>query len=69
MINFNNVFEIQMDNKQVEQISIDGVVVWGRAIWLAPIHIVNDLYVRSVLYQSKADTNVNIGKYNGGGEI
>ena len=69
MINFNNVSEILMDGKYVEQIAINGTIVWGSAVWLPPIQLRQDLYVRSVLYQSQQNTNVNFGLTNlNGGE-
>jgi hypothetical protein len=37
MINFNNVSEINLNGKQVEQIAINGTIVWGAAVWFPPI--------------------------------
>ena len=69
MINFNKVSEIKLNGKQVEQIAINGTIVWGSAVWLPPIQLRQDLYVRSVLYQSQQNTNVNFGLTNlNGGE-
>lgn len=70
MINFNNVSEVKLNGKQVEQIAINGVIVWGAAVWFPPIQVKQDLYVRSVLYQNQDGTNVNFGLagFDGGEE-
>lgn len=69
MINFNNVSEIEFEGRAVEQIAINGVIVWGSAVWFPPIQLRQDLYVRSVLYQNQQNTNVNFGLTNlNGGE-
>lgn len=70
MINFNEVSEVQIKGKQVEQIAINGVIVWGQAVWYPPIPLGKNLYVRSVLYQSQNGTNLNMGltNFNGGEE-
>lgn len=65
MINFNNVSEIQLEDKQVEQIAINGVVVWGQAVWYAPIPLGNNLYVRSVIYHTLEGTNLNLSAKGG----
>lgn len=68
MINFNNVSEIKLENKQVEQIAINGIVVWGQAVWYAPIPLGNNLYVRSVIYHASEGVNLNLGVKEGGEE-
>lgn len=65
MINFNNISEIKLENKQVEQITINGIVVWGQAIWYAPIPLGNNLYVRSVIYHTPEGVNLNLGARGG----
>lgn len=68
MINFNNVSEVKFEGKAVEQVAINGVIVWGQAVWYPPIHLNRNLYVKSVLYQNLEGTNLNMGLDNGGEE-
>lgn len=66
MINFNNAYEIQIDGKQVEQIIINGVIVWDAAVWYNPIWMNKNLYVRSAHPQAQVGTNIDLGINTGG---
>ena len=68
MINFNNVSEVKFEGKAVEQIAINGVIVWGQAVWYPPVYLNRNLYVKSVLYQNLEGTNLNMGLDDGGEE-
>ena len=61
MIRFNDVTEVVIDKKQVDQIKINGVIVWEQSLWLDPIHIQNSLYIRSAKPQTQIGNNVSLG--------
>lgn len=72
MINFNNASTILIDGKSAEQIVINGVIVWGQAVWFNPVQIKNNLYIKSAVPQTQIKTNVSLGKFHsdkGGEEV
>lgn len=68
MINFNQASDILINDKVVDRIEINNIIVWDKIIWFDPIQINNNLYIRSAKPQVQIESNINLGYFNKGGD-